>query len=1299
MNAIVEGAKSGSKKARTPVVAADSAQSKTYIKLQYGLSEGEIDGLVDGAKSIFLDDTPIIDDAGNSNFDGVTWDFRAGTSDQTYMEGFPEVSNDTDVNVELKTSAWVRSLSNTGIDAVRIRLRWGALRKTNVNNGDVSGITIQYAIDVSTDGGAYVEVLNTQISDKTSANYERSHRIDLPVTLSGWNIRVRRLTPPADSDYISDAIYIASYAEVIDAKFRYPNTALLGLQYDAENFSSVAKIAVRAKGIKVRVPTNYDSDTRTYVGIWDGSFKRAYSNNPAWIYYDICTQKRYGLGERITDGMLDKASLYRLAQYCDGLVSDGEGGQEPRFTCNVYIQSAEDAYAILGKLAGVFRAISYWDGDSIFCDADIPQDVYFNYTNANVIEGKFEYSGTRARDRHTVAKVAWSNPDNRFKTEYEIVRDENAIAKHGIKTVEIAAWGCTSRGQAQRAGLWAIRSEQYETQTASFKVGLDGNIPVPGKVISIADNDFAGRFIGGRIKAISADRKTLTLDRDVVANVGDTIYVNGEQGQSITKVIQAVSGNTITVTLAYAANAVAAQNAWTIDSSELATRKFRVMTIKQDDNHQFSITALEYNPLKFDAIDNGAYIQNVPVSIINPTSQAAPANVMLSAYDQVQQGVNIATLVIQWDKAEFAVKYLVEWKKDDGSWIKMPLTGNTSVEIAGIYTGNYTARVTAFSAFDVSSLPTTSMLTALSGKQGLPPSLAFLNASGILFGMQLDWGFPAVGALDTAYTEIWENSEASETGANLLGLFAYPTNTKIIQGMAANVTRFYKARLVDRIGNTGAWSEWTSGTSIADAQQVLDLLNDQISESQLDQALRQQIDKIDLIDVMDGDIADIVQAVQNVEDGLTQERLDRQTGDQNVLNQLTIYKLSNDQAVAAVVEEVEVLTTEQGVLSSKIDGVFAQVNPTLIGSTDDLIGSDDGFVGVWSEQSARIEEDIFLGQRIDVVQAKSNDNAALIASETTARINADSALSQQIYTVQAQFNGNLSTIQTQLDAVATSQTATATQVGTIQTTVNGNTASIQTLQQSIVGINLQYTVKLDSNGYVAGFGVMNSGTTSNFIIRADKFAIAPPSVNGNTPKYAFVYQSTASTLPNGTVVPAGLYLADAVIGQISASKIYADSLSAISANLGSISVGSANIANGAITSAKIADASITTAKIADLQVDTIKVKDNAVTNGIASQNTTSLTIVTDGGQVRINVGINYYRDRQQQFSDALILYRDGVEIKRWVFSGYWDGSSYVYVVRLNQELPMIVDIVSAGTHTYSLNGLGTTSMALLEVKK
>ncbi|WP_314341453.1 phage tail protein, partial [Acinetobacter guillouiae] len=878
MNANIKGAKAGSSKSRTPVVASDSAQSIVYYKILMGMAEGEIEGLANGWKSVYLDDTPILDASGNSNFESVTRDFRTGTNDQDYIEGFVETSNINDVNVEL-TTQWVRSISNTSIDALRVLLRFGALRTTNPKNGDVTGVLIKYAIDISTDGAAYVEMINTAIDDKTSDAYVRPHRIDLPKAQTGWNIRVRRLTPPANSDYITDKMYIDSYSEVIDAKLSYPNTALLSLQYDAQTFSNAAKVAVEAKGIKVRVPTNYDPESRQYVGIWDGSFKRAYSNNPAWIYYDLCTAKRYGLGERITDAMLDKASLYRLAQYCDGMVSDGEGGLEPRFTCNIYIQSAEDAYSILTKLSGLFRAISYWDGDSIICEADAPDDVYYAYTNANVIDGNFEGSGTRNRDRHNVAKVAWDDPKNRYKTDYEIVRDERAIAEaKAVRIVDVDAWGCTSRGQAQRAGLWALRSEQNETQTVTFKVGLDGQITPPGKIISVADNDYAGRFIGGRIKAISADRKTITLDRDVLAQPNDIIYTNSESGQSVQRQLASINGQVVTVTQAFNVGEIAAQNAWNIDSTDLKTRKFRVVSLTQDDEHQFTITAIEYNAAKYDAIDNGAFIDDVPTTIINPVVQAPATNVQIESYDSVQQGINIATMIIKWVKAEYAVKYLVEWRKDNDSWIKMPTTGATSVEIPGIYAGNYQARVTAISAFDITSLAASSVLTTLQGKQGKPPKLANIHAEGILFGMKLTWLFPAVGALDTAYTEI-EVSPDSTSNIAQLGLFAYPTTVHTIQGMQPNLRQFYRGRLIDRIGNVGDWSDWVSGVSSADASDVLDLLNDQISESQLNQDLKTKIDHIENIDTDISGLKTSVQqakeSAQKANDDLAIERTER----------------------------------------------------------------------------------------------------------------------------------------------------------------------------------------------------------------------------------------------------------------------------------------------------------------------------------------------------------------------------------------------------------------------------------------
>lgn len=1325
MNAVV-GAKKGINKQRQPVISPDSAQSKTFIKILYGLSEGEIEGLANGLQSIYLEETPLQNSDGSLNFENVKVDFRNGTNDQEYIDGFPAVESETAINVELKSETpWVRAFSNLDLDAVRLRLKWGPLRSQNATNGDVSGITIEYAVDLQLDGGIWTEVLKTKISDKTSANYERAHRIDLPRADSGWLIRVRRLTPNSTSEYVSDKMYIEAVTEVIDAKLRYPNTALLGLQYDAETFGNVAKVAADTKGRILKVPTNYNPATRQYVGMWDGTFKEAYSNNPAWIYYDICTVDRYALGDRLTPLMVDKWSLYRLAQYCDELVPDGLGGQEPRFTCNVYLQSAEGAFEILTKLAGVFRAITFWDGNSIICDADIPQDTYFTYTRANVIDGNFEYAGTRARDRHNVVKVAWDNPANHYKTEYEFVRDEKAIAEAGqVRILEIDAWGCTSRGQAQRAGWWALKSEQLETRTVSFKVGLDGHIPQPGRVIDIADPLFAGRANGGRVSKISADRKSITLDRDdVVAVAGDRLIINGEDGKAQTRIVQSISGRVVTVTHEF--DAIAAQNVWVIDAQDLATMKFRVISITQDEHHQFSVTALQYNPAKFDAIDKGAYFDEVPISIVNPTIQDPVTDVVVTSESRVDQGINVAIMIVSWAQAKGAVKYQVEWRKDDGSWIKLPITGNNSVEVPGIYAGQYQARVTAISAFEIASLPVYSTLTELSGKQGLPPKLAFIQATGILFGIKLDWGFPATGALDTAYTEIQVSPDGTSNIAQL-GLFAYPTTTHTIQGLQPNLTQFYRGRLIDRIGNIGSWSDWTHATTSADATDVLELLNDQISESQLNQDLKTKIDHIETIDA---EIGPIKQDIQNTKDRIAQEVIDRQNaiqqakdglsqqiidGDEGVLEVVNTVKQSSDEGIAAAQESIRVVANDLSLVAEKTDGVYAQLNPPLIGSESDLIGNDQGFAGTWSVQSAMIEGDLALSKRIDTtavelnnlqayaqreVQARiegdrvtvqkidnyiaSNDSAlatvrqstqvaveqssanaeaidsinlelddkastgaldqvksdikdvdnkiiaqttridgvyaqlnppligseseligneggyAGVWSEQSARIEGDLAQSKRTDQVSAQLNDSNALFQQQINANASAISSTIKVTETLQTKVGENSASIQNVSESVDGIYAQQFTKFDVNGHVSGHGSMNDGTTSTFIFNYDAIQFGTPvGVDGVEPKPLMTLQNTPVTLPNGTVIPRGLYVDNGSFGYINANRIWADSLSAISADLGTIKVKSANIE----------DQAVTTSKIGNLAVDTLHIKDRAVTLPVivtkSAQNTT-----------------------------------------------------------------------------------------------
>ncbi|OOS24222.1 TipJ family phage tail tip protein [Moraxella pluranimalium] len=972
---MIYGAKKGQNQQQKPKIAKDDLVSTSYFRGLYGLAEGEIAGLADGGKSIRLDGTPIVNDNGQANFDGVTWDFRTGTLDQEHIAGFSAVENERNVGVELRhDKPYVQAINNTSLSAVRLRLNFNALREQK-DNGDITGYAISYAIDVQTDGGAFNQVLSNTVRGKASQGFKKSHRIELPKASKNWTIRVRRITPNRDSDLIADTVSIDAITEIIDAKLRYPATALLGLTYDATTFSNIAKIAVRLKGKLIKVPTNYDPVARTYTGLWDGTFKLAYSNNPAWVLYDICTHKRYGLGERLSN-MVDKWRLYQIGQYCDEPVDDGKGGREPRFAINVYIQKDDDAYKVIQNIASVFRGLSYWDGTQVIVDSDTPKDPVYTFSPANIVGGELSYTGTRQRDRHTVVKAAWDNPDNDYKTEYELIRDEQGIAKYGIRMLDISVFGCTSQAQAQRAGLWALKSEQLETRTVSFKTGLQGFIPQVGQIINIADNVFAGRAISGRV--VSHNAQTVTLDR-TAGKVGDSIVI-GKETAKITR----VDGQVITTDKALTINDDAV---WAVISDDLKLMQFRILTIAQNDDVTFSITALQYERQKYDAIDYGAQIAPAPITALTATPVTAPSSVTISQSVRTHQNQSVTTMTINWTQVQGAVAYRVRWRKDDGNWQTIAKISGQSVDIDGVYSGNYIAEVQAIDAFDNESLATTSQLTQITGKVGKPPRPARITATGKLFGMELAWSFNA-GSDDTAYTEI-QVSPDSRSNIATLGTFAYPTDKHTVNGLQGNLRQFYRARIVDKLGNVSDWTDWTSGTTEAQADKVLELLTGQITASQLHQDLSTPIGKIGGIE------SSLQQAISSTASNL--DTLNRSISDAN--SRITQAQSELDSAVSEIgTNKVNIANAIRDI--SALQSADSQIN-TQINGLQSNYNSLSASISAINTTIARDKES--LTQQINQAQATADNTASqlssvqqALASETQARTTAIDALSARL---------------------------------------------------------------------------------------------------------------------------------------------------------------------------------------------------------------------------------------------------------------------------------------------------------------
>ncbi|HHL1402049.1 TPA: DUF1983 domain-containing protein [Klebsiella pneumoniae] len=827
-NNIIKGRKGGGSKQRTPTEQPDDLQSVAKAKILLALGEGEFAGGLTG-KDIYLDGTPLENADGSQNFSGVSWEFRPGTQAQTYIQGIPGTENEISVGTEVSSkTAWTHTFTNTQLSAVRVRLKWPSLMKQE-DDGDVVGNTVKYAIDLQTDGGAWQTVLETAVTGKTTSGYERSHRIDLPQAGSTWTLRLRKISPDANSVKVGDVMTLQSYTEVIDAKLRYPNTALLYIEFDSSQFNgSIPQISCEPRGRVIRVPDNYNPETREYTGVWTGGFKWAWTDNPAWIYYDIVIADRFGLGNRLSSVNISKWTLYQIAQYCDQLVPDGRGGDgmEPRYTCNVYVQERNDAYTVLRDFAAIFRGMTCWNGEQIVVQADMPRDVDFTYTRANIV-GKPRYSSSSSQVRYTNALVSWSDPDNAYADAMEPAFIPELVSRYSFNQLELTAIGCTRQSEAHRKGLWGILTNNKD-RVVEFDVGLDGRIPQPGYIIALADELLAGRVNGGRISAVNG--RVITLDRDVDAKPGDRLQLNLPSGISQSRTIQAVNGRRqITVTTAYS-ETPERECVWAVESNDLFLQQYRVTGVKENGDATLTITGVSHDPDKFARIDTGAIIDQRPVSVLPAGNQSPPDDIVITSRSVVNQGISVETMQVNWSAVSGAIAYEAQWRRNDGNWINVPRSSTTSFEVSGIYAGRYLVRVRAINAAEISSGWAYSEEKTLTGKVGEPLAPLALATRSLVHGVQVSWEFPT-GSGDTLRTELQYSKNQDGSAPMPLSDVAYPGKSYQQMGLSMGAEFWYRARLVDRLGNESPWTGWVQGMASDNFDDYYENLTDAIKDT------------------------------------------------------------------------------------------------------------------------------------------------------------------------------------------------------------------------------------------------------------------------------------------------------------------------------------------------------------------------------------------------------------------------------------------------------------------------------------
>jgi predicted phage tail protein len=1110
---ILEGSKGGEEKPHQPVETPNNLLSIAYAKVLLAVGEGELAGTPTGS-DIYLNGTPLIGPNGESNFGGVTFEWRSGTQDQTYIQGMPEVSNEISINFDLKQETpWVRQITKTNLSAARITVAIPALYQQK-QNGDTVGYSVSYNIEVSTDGGPYQLYEAVTITGKTNTTYERTHRVNLPKDpTSGWSIRVVRTSANSESSLIQDSTTIKSFTEVVDAKQSYPNTALLFLQFDSKLFGNgnIPRISVRVKGRVIRVPDNYDPEARTYSGVWTGAFKWAWTDNPAWVFFDLVTNSRFGLGNRININQVSKWDLYEIAQYCDVMVDDGTGAGtvEPRHTCNVYIQQVADAWTVLRDICSIFNGMTYWDGSQFVAVADKPEPVENipTFSRSNIV-GSFDYPSTDERSIYTSALISYDEPTDHYSTQVEASWERSEILRwKGDRQATINAIGCTSRGEAQRKGKYTLLTNMLN-RTVVFRTGLQGldKSVHPGNIIGVADPLIAGKPFTGRL--VSGTTLVVTLDRDTEAKNGDKLYIAQKGGGQIGRTINAVSGRVITVNTPYPE--VPQKDAvWYLEASDLKSQLFKVTKITQPEESVYEISAVEYNESKFNAVDNGARLEPRPISKTPPAFITPPNPITVTAETFIEQTMAVTTMTASWDRVENALLYEGQFRVGQGDWIELGTTGANEFNVKGIYTGEYVVRVRSINALGVKSIWGMSATTSLTGKTGAPPTVAFLQTAPEFFGIELTWGFKE-NSEDTSRIEIMYSETSSFEQAIKLGDFAYPQSSHMMNGLTAGKIFYFWCRLIDRTGNIGAWYPSETGigiqgqSKINDNGQYNEYFAELISATALDKTL---YDRIELIDGpaslagsvnqrLDDAVADLEEQIGNITDALVydptktyitgeivrlgnklyqaQENVPIETPPPNLVywkDVGTILEEAN--ALAARVDVVEVDIAEiDGRLTSTVRSIesiqAAYREDDGVADQEDAINGWNTKASIATEREVRASANEAFAKELVVYKAEIDGNSASITDLTQVVANNESATATRLESIQVQVDDNAAGLTSEQTARADADSALSTRIDTVTASTAGNTAAISAETTARTNADNALSTRIDTVTATAG---------------------------------------------------------------------------------------------------------------------------------------------------------------------------------------------------------------------------------------